>query len=116
MPVLLAARMTLLASASPRTARSLVVCGPAVKDRFLVMGRHTGETWWQYGAALEPAEDAAEKRMSVERLREMRGQLNEWVCFSAANGNRLNRPRSAGGASPNAVAAGLPIATDKPAR
>ena len=27
--------------------RSLVVRGPAMKDRFLVMGRHTGETWWQ---------------------------------------------------------------------
>lgn len=30
------------------------------------------------GANLERAEDAAKKRMSVERPREMRGQLNEW--------------------------------------
>ncbi|HEX7161521.1 MAG TPA: hypothetical protein VF223_09850, partial [Trebonia sp.] len=61
-------------------------------------------------------EDAGKKRMSVERFREMRDHLDEWVCFSRVNGNRLNRPRSAGVASPNAVAAGLPIATDRPAR
>jgi len=60
---------------------SLTVRGPAVKDRFLIMGRLVGETRWQYGAALESAEDAAEKRMSVERLRGMRGQLNEWGVF-----------------------------------
>jgi hypothetical protein len=35
--------------------RSIVVRGPTVKDRFLVMDRHTSEAWWQYGAALESA-------------------------------------------------------------
>ena len=45
------------------------------------MGRHADETRWQYGAALESAQDAAEKRMSVERLREMCGHLNEWGVF-----------------------------------
>jgi hypothetical protein len=60
---------------------SLVVRGPAVKDRFLVMDRKTGESWWQYGAGQESAEDAAKKRMSVERFRTMRGQLDEWGLF-----------------------------------
>jgi len=60
---------------------SLVIRGPAVKDRFLVMDRKTGQSWWQYGAAQEPAEDAARKRMSVERFRELRGQLDEWGVF-----------------------------------
>ena len=56
--------------AEPHTV-SLVIRGPAVKDRFLVMDRKTGESWWQYGASLEPADSAAAKRMSVERLREL---------------------------------------------
>jgi hypothetical protein len=60
---------------------SLVVRGPAVKDRFLVMDRKTGESWWQYGAKQESAEDAEQKRMSVEHFRELRGQLNEWDIF-----------------------------------
>jgi hypothetical protein len=60
---------------------SLVVRGPAVKDRFLVMDRKTGESWWQYGAKQESAEDAEQKRMSVEHFRELRGQLDEWDIF-----------------------------------
>ena len=36
--------------AEPYTV-SLVIRGPAVKDRFLVMDRKTGESWWQYGAS-----------------------------------------------------------------
>ncbi|MCW2932909.1 MAG: hypothetical protein JWM19_3871 [Actinomycetia bacterium] len=35
--------------AEPYTV-SLVIRGPAVKDRFLVMDRGTGHSWWQYGA------------------------------------------------------------------
>lgn len=60
---------------------SLVVRGPAVKDRFLVMDRRTGESWWQYGAKQESAEDAEQKRMSVEQFRELRSQLDEWDIF-----------------------------------
>jgi hypothetical protein len=63
--------------AEPYTV-SLVVRGSAVKDRFLVMDRKTGESWWQYGAGQESAEDAAKKRMSVERFRELRGLLDKW--------------------------------------
>ncbi len=66
--------------AEPYTV-SLVIRGPAVKDRFLVMDRKTGDSWWQYGAKLESAEEAAKKRMSVERFREMRGLLDEWGVF-----------------------------------
>ena len=66
--------------AEPYTV-SLVVRGPAVKDRFLVMDRKTGESWWQYGAAKEPAEDAAKKRMSVDRFSELSGLLAEWGLF-----------------------------------
>lgn len=62
-------------------AVSLVVRGPAVKDRFLVMDRKTGESWWQYGAAQEPTEDAAKKRMSADRFGELSGLLAEWGLF-----------------------------------
>lgn len=60
---------------------SLVVRGPAVKDKFLVMDRHTGEAWWQFGAKDESAEEAERKRMTPERLQEVRGQLTEWELF-----------------------------------
>lgn len=63
--------------AEPYTV-SLVVRGPAVKDRFLVMDRKTGESWWQYGARQELAHEAAEKHMSIERLAELTGWLREW--------------------------------------
>jgi hypothetical protein len=66
--------------AEPYTV-SLVVRGPAVKDRFLVMDRRTGESWWQYGAGQESAEDAAAKRMTIERFREVRCQLGQWEVF-----------------------------------
>jgi hypothetical protein len=66
--------------AEPYTV-SLVVRGPAVKDRFLVMDRVTRTSWWQYGAAQEPTEDAAAKRMSIERFREVRCQLGQWEVF-----------------------------------
>ncbi|WP_227997122.1 hypothetical protein [Nocardia australiensis] len=60
---------------------SLVVRGPAVKDRFLVMDRKTGESWWQYGAQQESADDALRKRMTSARLQEMIGRLDEWQLF-----------------------------------
>ncbi|MFF0458684.1 hypothetical protein [Nocardia africana] len=57
---------------------SLVVRGPALKDRFLVSDRKTGEAWWQYGAGQESVEDALRKRMTPARLQEVIGNLEEW--------------------------------------
>jgi hypothetical protein len=60
--------------AAPYTA-SLIVRGPAVKDRFVVTDRVTGQSWWQYGAATEDPAEAARKRMSPadasQRVREL---------------------------------------------
>lgn len=53
-------------TAGPYTP-SLIVCGPAVKDRFLVTDRVTGQAWWQYGAATESPADAARKRMNTSQ-------------------------------------------------
>ena len=66
--------------AEPYTV-SLVIRGPAVKDRFLVMDRKTGQSWWQYGASQEPAYDAEQKRMTIERLTELTNSLREWDLF-----------------------------------
>jgi hypothetical protein len=66
--------------AEPYTV-SLVIRGPAVKNRFLVMDRKTGEAWWQYGAKQESADEVERKRMSTERLREVIGQLEGWKLF-----------------------------------
>jgi hypothetical protein len=69
--------------AEPHTV-SLVIRGPAVKDRFLVMDRETGRSWWQYGASQEPASDAEQKRMSARRLAELTGRLQDWDLFSSS--------------------------------
>lgn len=66
--------------AEPYTV-SLVLRGPAVKDRFLVMDRQTGESWWQYGANQESADSAQAKHMSLDRLRELTGWLRDWDLF-----------------------------------
>lgn len=52
--------------AQPYTT-SLIVRGPAVKDRFVVTDRHTGQAWWQYGAASEDPTEAARKRMTPDQ-------------------------------------------------
>ncbi|MCC3312248.1 hypothetical protein [Nocardia africana] len=57
---------------------SLVVRGPAVKDKFLVMDRHTDHAWWQFGAKDEPEEQAKAKQMSRTRFAEVSGWLKEW--------------------------------------
>ncbi len=51
-------------TAQPYTT-SLIVRGPAVKDRFLVTDRMTGQAWWQHGAATESPDEAARKRMTI---------------------------------------------------
>jgi hypothetical protein len=57
---------------------SLMLRGPAIKDRFLVMDRKAGESWWQYGTHQESVTSAAEKRMSPERLANLTVSLREW--------------------------------------
>jgi hypothetical protein len=66
--------------AEPYTV-SLVVRGPAVKDRFLVMDRQTGESWWQYGATQESVKEATRKQMTRTRLDELAGRMDEWELF-----------------------------------
>jgi hypothetical protein len=66
--------------AEPYTV-SLVIRGPAIKDRFLVMDRTTGNSWWQYGASNEPADESRRKRMTAERFRELAVTFGQWGLF-----------------------------------
>ncbi|WP_125264491.1 hypothetical protein [Streptomyces alboflavus] len=65
------------AVAEPHTA-TLIVRGPAMKERFLVADRTTGESWWQYGAARESKQDAQNKLMSGERMSQTLRELAEY--------------------------------------
>ncbi|MEU7138582.1 hypothetical protein ABZ942_03940 [Nocardia sp. NPDC046473] len=60
---------------------SLVVRGPAVKDKFLVMDRQTNEAWWQFGAKDESEEEAMAKQMSRPRFADVTGWLEKWRMF-----------------------------------
>ncbi|WP_246001567.1 hypothetical protein [Allorhizocola rhizosphaerae] len=63
-------------------AVTLIVRGPAVKDRFVVTDRATGKAWWQHGAATETPEAAAAKRMSGNQLRDRIARLDASGLFS----------------------------------
>ncbi|MFI6883896.1 hypothetical protein [Streptosporangium canum] len=47
---------------------SLLVRGPAAKDRFLILDRLRGGSFWVYGAAQETPEQRAGKRMTADQL------------------------------------------------
>lgn len=61
---------------------TLIVRGPAVKDRFVVTDRVTGKAWWQYGAATESAEAAAAKRMTSDQIRDRIDTLKSSGIFT----------------------------------
>lgn len=64
-------------------AVSLIVRGPAVKDRFLVADRATNKVWWQYGAARESQAEASAKRMSRVQIEECANLLSELAVTTA---------------------------------
>jgi hypothetical protein len=68
-------------TAQPHTT-SLIVRGSAVKDRFLVTDRTTGQGWWQHGAATESPEEAARKRMSAAQANACLEKLTELDVLS----------------------------------
>jgi len=65
---------------------TLIVRGPAVKDRFVVTDRVTGKAWWQHGAATEPAKSAAAKRMSIGQIRDRIATLKLSEVFTLKAG------------------------------
>lgn len=63
---------------------TLIVRGPAVKDRFVVTDRTTGKAWWQHGTATETPEAAAAKRMTHNQLRHRIAALHTASTFTTA--------------------------------
>lgn len=63
---------------------TLIVRGPAVKDRFVVTDRTTGQAWWQYGADKETREAAATKRMNDNQLHDLIAALRASAVFASA--------------------------------
>ena len=57
---------------------SLVLRGPAVKDRHVVMDRAAGPTWWQRGRSPDAARKPVSRQMSLDRLAELTGCLRNW--------------------------------------
>jgi len=72
-------------------AVTLILRGPAVKDRFVVTDRATGKAWWQYGAATETPETAAAKRMTGNQLRDRITTLRAAGTFGPAEPVRRGR-------------------------
>ncbi|WP_327306675.1 hypothetical protein OG730_27065 [Streptomyces sp. NBC_01298] len=54
---------------------SLIVRGPAAKDRFVVMNNETGEAWWQYGHSVENEAEIAKRRLGAEKVTGIRDLL-----------------------------------------
>lgn len=69
-------RMVHSVVAEPYTV-SLIIRGPSLKNRFLVMDRVTNEAWWQYGMAQETPEQRQSKVMSPGHFRKVRERLSE---------------------------------------
>jgi hypothetical protein len=64
-------------------AVTLIVRGPAVKDRFVVTDRASGKAWWQYGSATDTPEAATAKRMTDNQLRNRIAALRAAGTFDA---------------------------------
>jgi len=54
---------------------SLVIRGPAEKERSIITERHTGKIWWRYGEQAESAERRRDKVMSMEDYKALRANV-----------------------------------------
>ena len=60
--------------AKPNTV-SIVIRGPAVKDRFLIIDKLTGKKWWEYGRECETIEEIKRKQVSIKHLKTLIDKL-----------------------------------------
>jgi len=65
---------------------SLLLRGPAAKDRFLILDRRAGGSFWVYGAAQESPEQRATKRMTEADLTQAISQVQSLITPQAAAG------------------------------
>lgn len=64
--------------AEPYTV-TLILRGPAEKERFVVMDRVTKTAWWQQGMARESARERSEKVMTRARFEAVRSELKNLI-------------------------------------
>lgn len=62
--------------AEPYTV-SIIIRGPAVKDRFLVMDKRTNKKWWEYGRESETIEEIRRKAMPPGRIKRLINKIQE---------------------------------------
>jgi hypothetical protein len=63
---------------------SLLLRGPAAKDRFLILDRGAGGSFWVYGAAQESPEQRARKRMTEADLAQAISDIRSLITPQAA--------------------------------
>ena len=61
---------------------SLLVRGPSVKDRFLIMDKTTNKKWWEYGRESETIEEIESKNIPLEDLKNLINKLSKVLSSS----------------------------------
>jgi len=56
--------------AQPNTV-SIIIRGPAVKDRFLIIDKLTKKKWWEYGRESETIEEIRRKQVSLDHIKNL---------------------------------------------
>jgi len=54
---------------------SIIIRGPALKDRFLIIDKKTNKKWWEYGRESETIEEIKRKSMDISLLRKLIDKL-----------------------------------------
>jgi predicted metal-dependent enzyme (double-stranded beta helix superfamily) len=65
---------------------SIVLRGPAAKDRFLILDRPRRSSFWVYGAAHETAQQRADKQMTPDQVAETIARVRQLTATAAGAG------------------------------
>lgn len=57
--------------AAEKDTVSMLIRGPSVKDRFLIMDKKVNKIWWEYGRESETIEEIRSKSMTPESFKEI---------------------------------------------
>jgi len=67
--------------AEPDTV-SVIIRGPAIKDRFLIMDKKTNKKWWEYGRKSETIEEIKRKSLDINQIRKIIDKLYKLEVFT----------------------------------
>ena len=62
--------------AAQKDTVSVIIRGPAVKDRFLIMDKKVNKIWWEYGRESETIEEIKNKAIAIKDLRALIDKVN----------------------------------------